>query len=68
MPIPEPFMTEEFSRYAVECRRMASLSSNPAMPAAPEANVTSLWADWIARVGIGYLQPQERFAIRLASR
>jgi hypothetical protein len=68
MPIPEQFMTEEFLRYTVECQRMASLSGNPAMPAAPQAGVTKLWADWIARVGIGYLQPQERLSVRLASR
>jgi hypothetical protein len=52
MDLPERFMTEEFVRYAAECRRMARLARKPVRRTVRQAS----WRDSLAKIR-GALRP-----------
>ena len=67
MPQLEQFLTEDFLRYAAECRRMASLARIPESKAPPMVKPFPRWADWADRLRFLYLQPQQGYAENVAT-
>lgn len=61
MPQLEQFMTDDFLRYAAECRRMASFACAHETEALPAAKSSARWTDWADRLKSLYPQPQEAY-------
>jgi hypothetical protein len=67
MSQPEQFLTEDFLRYAAECRRMAHLARVPEKNAPRMVGTLPRWADWAERLRSLYPQPQEAYTENVAA-
>ena len=56
----EEFLTQEFSFYATECRRMAELANPPAAPPAAMAPTSLRWTERIGLIAPRHDQPPQR--------